>query len=283
MSVLPPTCEHGSALLCTGNAKLHGEGEGKKRRNTDLEAAQREGRVSPGPARSFFSLFTVRSSGTKKQQNGYAPPPPPARSFGIGFEEARAGLTEHSHSVLVNNYVEERARNRGSKTTKRELGAMADSVMFEDIFTISVVDPDGKKFDRVSRLVAHSEQFDMDLLLDVNIDVYPIARSEKKFTLALAATLNLDGTQDDGTFDQTRRKSLADKYEYVMYGKVYKCADASAAATAAGGGRRGSGATAKVEVYISFGGLLMCLKGEPNNLSNLLLDQRVYLLMRKVG
>jgi DNA-directed RNA polymerase I, II, and III subunit RPABC3 len=180
----------------------------------------------------------------------------------------------------VNNYVEERARNRGSKTTKRELAAMADSVLFEDIFTISVVDPDGKKFDRVSRLVAHSEQFDMDLLLDVNIDVYPIARSEKKFALALAATLNLDGAPDDGTFDQTRRKSLADKYEYVMYGKVYKCADASAAA---GGGGRGSGATAKVEVYISFGGLLMCLKGEPNNLSNLLLDQRVYLLMRKVG
>jgi DNA-directed RNA polymerase I, II, and III subunit RPABC3 len=283
MSVLPPTCEHGSALLCTGNAKLRGEGEGKKRRNTDLEAGQREGRVSPGPARSFFPLFTVRSSGTKQQQNGYAPPPPPARSLRIGFEEARAGLTEHSHSVLVDNYVEERARNRGSKTTKRELGAMADSVLFEDIFTISVVDPDGKKFDRVSRLVAHSEQFDMDLLLDVNIDVYPIARSEKKFTLALAATLNLDGTPDDGTFDQTRRKSLADKYEYVMYGKVYKYADASGAATAAGGGQRGSGATAKVEVYISFGGLLMCLKGEPNNLSNLLLDQRVYLLMRKVG
>ncbi len=206
-----------------------------------------------------------------------------ARSLGIGFEEARAGFTEHSHSVLVNNYVEERARNRESKTTKRELAAMADSVLFEDIFTISVVDPDGKKFDRVSRLVAHSEQFDMDLLLDVNIDVYPIARSEKKFTLALAATLNLDGAPDDGTFDQTRRKSLADKYKYVMYGKVYKCADASAGATAAGGGRRGSGATAKVEVYISFGGLLMCLKGEPNNLSNLLLDQRVYLLMRKVG
>ncbi|CAM6043593.1 unnamed protein product [Sphagnum compactum] len=163
---------------------------------------------------------------------------------------------------------------------------MADSVLFEDIFTISVVDPDGKKFDRVSRLVAHSEQFDMDLLLDVNIDVYPIARSEKKFTLALAATLNLDGAPDDGTFDQTRRKSLADKYEYVMYGKVYKWADASAAATAAAaaaGGRRGSGSTAKVEVYISFGGLLMCLKGEPNNLSNLFLDQRVYLLMRKVG
>ncbi len=151
---------------------------------------------------------------------------------------------------------------------------MGDSLLFEDIFTIGGLDPDGKKFDKVSRLVAHSEQFDMDLLLDVNIDVYPIKHTDK-FTLALASTLSLDGTPDDGTFDQSRRKSLADKYEYVMYGKVYKYAD-----VARGGG--GSGA-AKVEVYVSFGGLLMCLKGEPSNLSSLQLDQRIYLLMRKVG
>jgi len=112
MSVLPPTCEHGSALLCTGNAKLRGEGEGKKRRKTDLEAvhSERDAFLTVPPALSF-SLFTVRSSGTKKQQNGYAPPlPPPARSFRVGFEEARGGLTGHSHSVLVNNYVEERAK-----------------------------------------------------------------------------------------------------------------------------------------------------------------------------
>jgi DNA-directed RNA polymerase I, II, and III subunit RPABC3 len=61
-----------------------------------------------------------------------------------------------------------------------------------------------------------------------------------------------------------------------MYGKVYKYADV------ARGGGGGSG-TAKVEVYVSFGGLLMCLKGEPSNLSRLQLDQRIYLLMRKVG
>lgn len=64
MSVLPPTCEHGSALLCTGNAKLRGEG--KKRRNTDLEAAQREGRVSHGPARSFFFFVYCEEQWNKK-------------------------------------------------------------------------------------------------------------------------------------------------------------------------------------------------------------------------
>ncbi|KAG0555882.1 hypothetical protein KC19_11G010400, partial [Ceratodon purpureus] len=147
--------------------------------------------------------------------------------------------------------------------------AMADTVLFEDIFSITQLDPDGKKFDKVSRIVAHSEQFDMDVLLDVNIDIYPMHVGEK-FTLALASTLSLDGTLDDGTFDQSRRKSLADKYEYVMYGKVYKYTDLD------------TKGPAKVESYVSFGGLLMCLKGDPNNLNNLAMDQRVYLLMRKV-
>ncbi|XP_024402642.1 DNA-directed RNA polymerases II and V subunit 8A [Physcomitrium patens] len=147
---------------------------------------------------------------------------------------------------------------------------MGDTLLFEDIFTISQLDPDGKKFDKVSRIVAHSEQFDMDVLLDVNIDIYPLHKGEK-FTLALASTLSLDGTMDDGTFDQSNRKSLADKYEYVMYGKVYKYADTE------------SKGPPKVETYVSFGGLLMCLKGDPNNLNSLVLDQRVYLLMRKVG
>ena len=152
-----------------------------------------------------------------------------------------------------------------------EFAAMSESaLLFEDIFSITGLDPDGKKFDKVSRIVAHSEQFDMDVLLDVNIDIYPLSKKEK-FTLALASTLSLDGAPDDGTFDQSRRKSLADKYEYVMYGKVYKYSDTE------------SSGSPKVEVYVSFGGLLMCLKGDPNNLSSLQLDQRVYLLMRKVG
>ncbi|MCO5580754.1 hypothetical protein L7F22_034624 [Adiantum nelumboides] len=67
------------------------------------------------------------------------------------------------------------------------------------------------------------------------------------------------------------RKSLADKYEYVMYGKLYKFSDQE------------TGGSVKIEVYVSFGGLLMLLKGDPGNLGNLMMDQRLYLLMRKVG
>eukprot|EP00252_Welwitschia_mirabilis_P021964 TRINITY_DN5795_c0_g1_i1.p1 TRINITY_DN5795_c0_g1~~TRINITY_DN5795_c0_g1_i1.p1 ORF type:complete len:145 (-),score=20.95 TRINITY_DN5795_c0_g1_i1:271-705(-) len=141
-------------------------------------------------------------------------------------------------------------------------------VLFEEIFTITAVDPEGKKFDKVSRIEARSEQFDMYMLLDVNIDVYPVAVGER-FMLAMATTLNLDGTPDTGYFISAR-KTLADKYEYVMYGKLYKIDET------------GAGANAKIEIYVSYGGLLMLLRGEPSHLNSFQLDQRLYLLMRKV-
>lgn len=42
------------------------------------------------------------------------------------------------------------------------------------------------------------------------------------------------------------------------------------------------GGQVKVEVYISFGGLLMLLVGDPKKLQDLEVDSSVYLLMRKV-
>ncbi|CAA6657253.1 unnamed protein product [Spirodela intermedia] len=142
-------------------------------------------------------------------------------------------------------------------------------LLFEDIFTLTRLDPDGKKFDKVSRIVAHSEQFDMDMQLDVNTDVYPMHVGDK-FTMVLAPTLSLDGTPDSGYFTQGTRKSLADKFEYVMHGKLYKISE------------EGSGPNVKVEMYASFGGLLMMLKGDPSNAVSFELDQRVFLLIRKV-
>ena len=49
---------------------------------------------------------------------------------------------------------------------------MATGLLFEDIFDIKDVDPEGKKFDRVSRLHCDSESFKMDLILDVNTQVW---------------------------------------------------------------------------------------------------------------
>ncbi len=41
------------------------------------------------------------------------------------------------------------------------------------LFHVKDSDPDGKKFDRVSRLFCVSESFKMDLILDVNTQLYP--------------------------------------------------------------------------------------------------------------
>ncbi|CAN6459423.1 unnamed protein product [Victoria cruziana] len=143
-------------------------------------------------------------------------------------------------------------------------------ILFEDIFTLTRINPDGKKFDKVSRIEARSEQFDMFMLLDVNTEIYPL-KVDDKFTMVLASTLNLDGSADSGYFMQGSRKTLADKFEYVMHGKLYKISE------------EGSGANVKLEIYVSFGGLLMLLQGDPtSNLSNFQLDQRLFLLMRKV-
>eukprot|EP00475_Leptophrys_vorax_P045506 TRINITY_DN9469_c0_g1_i1.p1 TRINITY_DN9469_c0_g1~~TRINITY_DN9469_c0_g1_i1.p1 ORF type:complete len:147 (-),score=18.80 TRINITY_DN9469_c0_g1_i1:186-626(-) len=146
---------------------------------------------------------------------------------------------------------------------------MADSILFEDIFTLTEMDQGGKKFDKVSRVDARSEQFDMQLTLDVNIEVYPMGLGDK-FTMALAPTLSLEGVEDEGVYDQSGRRSLMDRYEYVMYGKVYKYSD------------RSRGNAADAEVYASFGGLLMRLAGDGANLKDFHVDQRLYILIRKV-
>jgi len=66
------------------------------------------------------------------------------------------------------------------------------------------------------------------------------------------------------------RPTLADKYDYVMFGRVFKYKDSSASGHI------------KADVYVSFGGLLMQLTGDPKRLEDLDLDQNIYLLMRKL-
>ena len=70
-------------------------------------------------------------------------------------------------------------------------------VLFEDIFDVKDIDPEGKKFDRVSRLHCESESFKMDLILDINSWVYPMELGDK-FRLVLATTLREDGFPDTG-------------------------------------------------------------------------------------
>lgn len=70
-------------------------------------------------------------------------------------------------------------------------------VVFEDVFDVKQIDPDGKKFDRVSRIFGDSESYKMDLILDVATNVYPMKLSDK-FRLVLCDHLQTDGSQTIG-------------------------------------------------------------------------------------
>ena len=81
------------------------------------------------------------------------------------------------------------------------------------------------KITQVSRIVAFSESSVSELICDINTEIYPLEMGQK-FTLMLVRSLteNENESQDKATW-KGDFKSLADEYEYVMYGKVYKYDD----------------------------------------------------------
>ncbi|KAL0950982.1 hypothetical protein HGRIS_007729 [Hohenbuehelia grisea] len=157
--------------------------------------------------------------------------------------------------------------------------SVSSNIIFDDIFTINAIDKEGKKFDRVSRLYAHSKNYDMDLSLDYNIELFPL-KQDQSFALALASSLargppTTGGADADDGDDKDRdvwrpdgkgRRGLEEDYDYVMYGKVYKF---------------DSGTSEIVTAYASFGGLLMALTGSYRHMTNIVLGDPIYLLMRK--
>ncbi|CDR38410.1 CYFA0S02e01376g1_1 [Cyberlindnera fabianii] len=141
------------------------------------------------------------------------------------------------------------------------------STLFDDIFNISEVDT--ARYNKVSRIVAASTtSADIKITLDVNSDLFPVKVNDS-VTVTLASSLSLDGSKDVANTSwrppKAGEKTLADDYDYVMYGTVYKFEE---------------GKDDKIAVYISFGGLLLCLEGGYRNLSSLK-QENVYLLMRR--
>ena len=111
-----------------------------------------------------------------------------------------------------------------------------------------------------------SDNFDIEIKLDVNTSVYGVA-VEDRLNLAIATSLSLDDKPDDDHYDQTKNKStLLDDYDYCCYGKVFKVEPQ---------------ADGKVVACVSFGGLLCSVSGDARHIS-LELDSRIYLLLRKV-
>ncbi|XP_074652349.1 DNA-directed RNA polymerases I, II, and III subunit RPABC3-like isoform X3 [Tubulanus polymorphus] len=111
----------------------------------------------------------------------------------------------------------------------------------------------------------------MDLILDINSQAYPMELGDK-FRMVICTTLKEDGKPDDGDYDSTDTgPSRADSFEYAMYGKVYRIE-----------GDEGAG-DSRLSAYVSYGGLLMRLQGDANNLHGFQIDTHVYLLMKKLA
>ncbi|KAI9178662.1 DNA-directed RNA polymerases I, II, and III subunit RPABC3 [Blastocladiella emersonii ATCC 22665] len=145
-----------------------------------------------------------------------------------------------------------------------------DALLFSDMFAIKDVDADGKRFDRVSRLNASSDNYHAELTLDFNNELYPLKAGEK-FTLTLTTSLALNGAQTvqrDSWRDKlpTDDRDLSDEFDYVCHGRCYKFEEEN---------------NSMVSVYISFGGLLLRLMGEAKHLQNFRKGESIYLLMRK--
>ncbi|KAJ5932219.1 RNA polymerase Rpb8 [Penicillium verrucosum] len=143
---------------------------------------------------------------------------------------------------------------------------MSDPLLFEDTFTITSIN--AQKYDRVSRLTCNSNDASLTFTLDVNTELYPCAVGES-LSLALASTLSLDGKEDTrASWREVSmgEQTLADDYDYVCHGKVYRFEEGATKDTMA--------------VFVSFGGLLLYLEGPYKKLAPLRIDH-VYLLLKK--
>ncbi|KAH9044828.1 hypothetical protein EDB85DRAFT_485333 [Lactarius pseudohatsudake] len=157
------------------------------------------------------------------------------------------------------------------------MASLTSNIVFDDIFVIKNINPDGKKFDRVSRLHAVSKNYSMDLTLDYNSEIFPLNIGQD-VALALASSLargpagSQEGAEEEDRDrdvwrpDAKGRRGLEDDYGYVMYGRVY---------------RFDPGTGEVVTAYASFGGMLMSLTGSFRHMANIVLGDPVFLLMRK--
>lgn len=93
----------------------------------------------------------------------------------------------------------------------------------------------------VSRLVARSTNYDLDIILDFNSEIYPLQAGEKIFfVLASSLSLEPEKKKEKNPNDKKERVSwrerapgerdISDEFEYVMYGKVYRYDDSTTGA-----------------------------------------------------
>lgn len=104
----------------------------------------------------------------------------------------------------------------------------SDANLFDEHFKIDEVIPG--KYTRVTRLHCKSLDETVEMRLDVNVELFPCVVGEN-LKVVLATSLSLDGSKDDdkGWRDVAKtgnaEATLADGYDYVCHGKIYKFED----------------------------------------------------------
>ncbi|KAM0348774.1 hypothetical protein ACHAPU_004213 [Fusarium lateritium] len=147
--------------------------------------------------------------------------------------------------------------------------ASGDATLFEESFTVTEYDQ--SKYDRVARISCTSSDSQTVMTLDINIELFPCAVSDS-LHVVLSTTLSLDGSKEEekGWRDVGKGgdapATIADLYDYVCHGKIYKFEETYDGTT--------------INAYVSFGGLLMSLQGPVKKLTPLRVDN-VYLLIKK--
>ena len=135
----------------------------------------------------------------------------------------------------------------------------------------------------------------MDLTLDYNSEIFPLNVGQD-VALALASSLargpvgSQEGAEEEDRDrdvwrpDAKGRRGLEDDYGYVMYGRVYRFDPGTGevvyvlATSLAHNTRR---ILLFRTAYASFGGMLMSLTGSFRHMTNIVLGDPVFLLMRK--
>ena len=139
----------------------------------------------------------------------------------------------------------------------------------------------------MSRISGKSEVHKLEIELDVNTEIYPMQKSQY-YAIVLSNSLTADGAEDFDLFRHTNSSAaqgadtnmqstgtnLIDQYDYVMHGKIFEDQIIEAP---------GDKDSHNLSVFISFGGLLMSIKGKFKDLKELEMDSRIYLCLKQIG
>ena len=138
--------------------------------------------------------------------------------------------------------------------------------LFSDTFKITAIDPDGKKFDRVSRLVCLGDAFQMKLTIDVHSEFFK-CKTDDRIVMTLNSTIKPNGEPGADFYEPPKGPTLLDDYDYGMHGQVFHFEDKE---------------ENNVAVYVSYGGLLMRLEGNRKYLSEgIKKNVKLYCLLKK--